>query len=149
MAPERATDAPGGTDADSLDAAATRVGDRWALLVVNALLDGPHRFNDLQSAIAGIAPNVLSARLKHLERVGVVVAERYSDRPPRFTYRLTASGSELAGALRLLAQWGATLAPGAEPLHHAVCGTPVEARWYCPTCAVVVEADETTELRYA
>jgi DNA-binding HxlR family transcriptional regulator len=148
MPSERTSDRSG-ADADALDAAVTRIGDRWSLLVVHALLEGPRRFNELQAAITGIAPNVLSARLKHLDHVGVVVAERYSERPPRFAYRLTASGFELAGALRLLAQWGADLAPGTEPVHHAACGTPVEARWYCPTCAQVVDPGDTTELRYA
>ena len=137
------------TDPDALDAAVARVADRWTLHVVNTLFDGPRRFNDLQDTLPGIAPNILSKRLKHLEQVGVVVAEAYSERPPRFSYRLTAAGIELAGALRLLASWGAERAPGTEPLHHATCGTPVEARLYCPTCARLVDAEETSELRYA
>lgn len=137
------------SDPDALDAAVTRVGDRWTLHVVNALLDGPLRFNELQDALPGIAPNVLSKRLKHLEREGVVVAQPYSERPPRFSYRLTASGSELASALRLLASWGAERTPGVEPLHHAACGTPVEVRWYCPTCGRDVDLEDTSELRFA
>lgn len=121
----------------ALAEAVRRVGDRWALLIVAALLDGPGRFNDLIGSVGGIAPNVLSQRLRHLEHEGVVVATPYSRRPPRFVYELTAAGQELAGALRLLAQWGASR--GAEPLRHATCGTPVEARWYCPTCEQVVD----------
>ena len=114
-----------------------RVGDRWALLLVHALLDGPRRFNDLLDD-TGIAPNVLTTRLRHLEQNGVVVATPYSRRPPRFVYQLTAAGAELAGALRLLAQWGAGQSPDmVEPLRHSPCGTPLEARWYCPTCASV------------
>jgi DNA-binding HxlR family transcriptional regulator len=121
-----------------LEEAVARVGDRWALLIVSALLDGPRRFNDLQADVAGIAPNVLSQRLRNLEQHGVVVASPYSERPPRFVYQLTAAGAELAGALRLLAQWGAGQSPDAvEPLRHAACGTPYEARWYCPTCNAV------------
>ncbi|HXX90324.1 MAG TPA: helix-turn-helix domain-containing protein [Acidimicrobiales bacterium] len=123
-----------------LDAAMARVGDRWTLLVVEALLDGPRRFSDLEEAIPGIAPNVLSARLRRLERDGLVVAEPYSQRPPRLEYRITDTGRELAGALALLARWGA--GGGAEDdigPHHRSCGTPLEARWYCPTCDVVTE----------
>lgn len=121
-----------------LEEAVARVGDRWALLIVSALLDGPRRFNDLQADVAGIAPNVLSQRLRTLEQHGVVVAAPYSERPPRFVYQLTAAGKELAGALRLLAQWGTRRAPDAvEPLRHPACGTPLEARWYCPTCGQV------------
>jgi DNA-binding HxlR family transcriptional regulator len=128
--------------------AVARVGDRWALLLVHALLDGPRRFGDLQEAVAGIAPNVLTQRLRHLEREGVVVATPYSQRPLRVVYELTAAGQELAGALRLLAQWGAGAgrADEAEPLRHPACGTPLEARWWCPTCARVT--DETDDVQY-
>lgn len=128
-----------------LEEAVARVGDRWALLIVSALLDGPRRFNDLQGDVAGIAPNVLSQRLRTLEQHGVLVASPYSERPPRFVYQLTAAGAELAGALRLLAQWGAGQSPDTvEPLRHPPCGTPLEARWYCPTCHTV-EGDTTAE----
>ena len=121
-----------------LEEAVARVGDRWALLIVSALLDGPRRFNDLQADVGGIAPNVLTQRLRSLEQHGVVVAAPYSRRPPRFVYQLTAAGAELAGALRLLAQWGAGQAPDTiEPMRHGPCGTPLEARWYCPTCGQV------------
>ena len=126
-----------------------RVGDRWALLLVHALLDGPRRFNDLLDD-TGIAPNVLTSRLRHLEQNGVVVASPYSRRPPRFVYQLTAAGQELAGTLRLLAQWGAGRtdgAGGAEPLRHQPCGTPMEARWYCPACASVVDEGDD-EIRF-
>lgn len=133
-----------------LERAVARVGDRWSLLVVSALLDGGRRFGELQNALGSIAPNVLSQRLKHLEREGVVVAEAYSARPPRFAYRLTASGLELAGALRLLAQWGSSGA-GTGGVRHLACGTPMEARWWCPTCAQSVEDDHDAggDLGYA
>lgn len=144
--------------ASALEEAVRRVGDRWSLLLVNALLGGPHRFNELLSAVPGLAPNILSARLRQLESARVVVAEPYSRRPPRFAYRLSARGVELGGALRLLAQWGSGIEPastgagaGAGPRHGA-CGTAVEARWYCPTCARVVEldgdGDAADELRF-
>jgi DNA-binding HxlR family transcriptional regulator len=132
----------GAPDTSPLAEALASVGDRWTLLVVAALLDGPLRFNDLQEAVPGIAPNILSQRLRHLEQQGLVVAEPYSRRPPRSLYELTASGRELAGALRHLADWGARHAHGAEPLRHAACGTPIEAVWYCPACERPVEDDE-------
>lgn len=121
-----------------LAAAAALVGDRWAILVVDALLGGPRRFGELQDALPGAAPSVLSARLKSLEQDGLVVAQPYQQRPARFAYQLTAAGGELAGALRLLSQWGARHAEGTTPVHSA-CGTPLEARWFCPTCGVVVD----------
>jgi DNA-binding HxlR family transcriptional regulator len=132
-----------------LDAALSQVGDRWTLLVVNALLAGPRRFNDLADELAGIAPNVLSQRLKRLEGSGLVVATPYSTRPPRVTYDLTASGRELAGVLRLLAQWGGgRTGEAVEPLVHADCGTALEARWWCPTCRHAVDDDDASGLRF-
>ena len=127
--------APAGPLSDAL----ARVGDRWTLLVIAALLEGPKRFNELQEELGGIAPNVLSARLKALAEHALVVARPYSDRPPRFVYELSDSGRELAGALRLLADWGARSAGGGEPLRHTACGTPLEARWWCPTCEETVD----------
>lgn len=124
------------------------VGDRWSLLVVDALMTSPQRFNDLAETIAGIAPNILSQRLKHLEHEGVVVARPYSTKPPRFSYELSAAGKELAGVLRMLSHWGSGRSDAAEPLRHAACGTPMEARWYCPTCAIPVDESEGTQVRY-
>lgn len=129
-----------------LQTALDRVGDRWCLLVVESLLDGPLRFNDLQAALPGIAPNILSDRLKRLERERVLLARPYSERPVRLSYELTAEGRELAGALRLLADWGSR-ADSSDALRHGACGTPLEARWYCPTCARAIAEDEATELR--
>lgn len=132
----------------SLATTLERVGDRWMLLIVDALLAGPRRFNDLAEDVTGIAPNILSSRLKRLEAEGIVRALPYSHRPLRFSYELTASGRELAGALRLLADWGAKAA-GGEPIRHEACGTPMEARWYCPTCSRVVSDDEAdSEVQY-
>src|SRR3954453_18601781 len=91
----------------ALDHALAALGDRWSLLVVDALLSGPRRFGELQAAVPAIAPNVLTARLRSLEEPGVVVAEPYSHRPLRYRYELTARGEELAEPLRLLAAGGA------------------------------------------
>jgi DNA-binding HxlR family transcriptional regulator len=133
----------------ALDAALHRVGDRWSLLLVEALLRGPHRFGELLEGLDGLAPNILSSRLKALEAEGVLAVRPYSQRPYRVAYVLTASGAELAGALRLLAQWGSSRSSAAAgPLHHVTCGTPVEARWWCATCARVVDDDEAPDLDY-
>jgi DNA-binding HxlR family transcriptional regulator len=133
----------------ALASALETVGDRWTLLVIAALLDGPKRFGELQEEVTGIAPNVLTQRLRQLERDALVVARPYSERPPRFVYELGAAGQELAGVLRLLASWGARNAGG--ELRHSLCGTPIEARWWCPTCEQpVTDADgEGDELRFA
>src|SRR5438552_16760613 len=93
-----------------LAAALERVGDRWSLLVVEALLPGPRRFNELTEAVTGIAPNILADRLRRLEAERVIRSTPYSERPPRFAYELTAAGAALAGALRLLADWASRVA---------------------------------------
>jgi DNA-binding HxlR family transcriptional regulator len=138
--------------ATSLEVALDRVGDRWSLLLVEVLLDGRRRFGELAEALPGIAPNILTDRLRRLERAGIVLATPYSERPPRMEYLLTADGHDLASALRLLADWGARHATtaeqaGYEPMRHQTCGTPLEARWFCPTCTVVVAPGEADELR--
>jgi DNA-binding HxlR family transcriptional regulator len=148
LLPTTAQDRPQDPALVALSETLAIVGDRWTLLVVAALLDGPRRFGELQSEIVGIAPNVLSQRLRHLEQHGLLVARPYSQRPPRFTYELTGSGLDLAGALRLLAGWGARSMEDAAP-RHAACGTPVEARWWCPTCERPVEEREIDELHFA
>jgi DNA-binding HxlR family transcriptional regulator len=127
--------------ADALE----RVGDRWTLLIVEALLDGPRRFGDLLESVKGIAPNILTQRLRHLEREAVVLSRPYSERPPRMAYELSAAGAELAGALRLLSDWGARHTDSAEPLRHSVCGTALEARWWCSSCELPVEENEADD----
>ncbi len=143
--PDPADDPVTSALADALAA----VGDRWTLLVIAALLDGPLRFGELQERVRGIAPNVLTQRLRHLERSALLAARPYSQRPPRFVYELSAAGGELAGALRLLAGWGARNAGGAASPRHAVCGTTLEARWWCPTCERPVADEPDEELHFA
>jgi DNA-binding HxlR family transcriptional regulator len=130
---------------DALAEALSVVGDRWTLLVIAALLDGPRRFGELQEEVGGIAPNVLSQRLRHLERHALVIARPYSERPVRLAYELSATGRELAGALRLLAGWGASRGPAEAAPRHVACGTPMQARWWCPVCAQILEGDDGLE----
>ena len=136
--------APRSVLADAL----ARIGDRWSLLLVEALAPSPLRFADLQAQVPGISTNILAARLRHLEAEGVVMAVPYSDRPRRFTYELTHSGQDLSGTVRMLSQWGADHRPtagdrpaghrdpaaGAGTPTHTACGTPMVAAWWCPTC---------------
>ncbi len=136
-----------------LGTALARVGDRWTLLIVQALLDGPRRFNELSGDLGGIASNVLSQRLRQLETDGLIVSAPYSERPIRLAYELTATGAALAGALRLLAHWGSDHGAGsaqdaATPFVHQACGTPTEPRWWCSTCDRMLEDDELDEVRW-
>lgn len=136
------------SEPSALGAAVERVGDRWTLLIVDALLAGPRRFGELADDVGRIAPNILSGRLRHLEREGLVVSRPYSRRPVRMVYALTATGRDLAGALRLLAHWAAGHHSDAHGPRHGACGTPMEPRWYCPTCARTVDETEDSVLRF-
>lgn len=136
------------TDPGALERAVASVGDRWTLLLVDALLDGPKRFSELGGLVPGLAPNILIRRLRHLEHEGLLVTMPYIRRPLRLSYELTAAGRELAGALALLTAWGATRAGGDGPRHHSSCGTTLEARWWCPTCDRPVEDGATDDLHH-
>ena len=133
--------------AGGLTEAVGSVGDRWSLLIVDALLDGAQRFGELTEAVDGVAPNILSARLKHLERDGLVVGRPYSEKPLRLSYELTQPGHELADALRLLASWGAERHGGGRRSRHAVCGSELDVRWWCPSCAEAVD-DDAADLQW-
>jgi DNA-binding HxlR family transcriptional regulator len=137
----RVPEAPLPDAARGIAEALQHVGDRWTLLVIAALLERPLRFGELQRSVPGVATNVLSSRLKELERRGLVVTEPYSTRPVRLEYHATERAAELGGVLRLLHSWAASGA-GAEPSAHSACGTPLEVRHWCPTCQQIVDEDE-------
>lgn len=128
--------------------AVERVGDRWVLLIVASLLDGPRRFGDLGEGL-GVAPNILTARLRQLTEDGIVVARPYSERPLRHEYVLTGPGRELADALALLSEWGSRRRGGqGAAAFHSRCGTALELRPWCPTCDRVVDPAEATPDAY-
>ncbi len=133
------------TPADQGDAAlrnaAEVAGDRWVLLTLAALMAGPRRFGDLIGDLGGIAPNVLTERLRRMERQGLLAANLYVARPRRYVYELTESGRELAGILPALSAWAARRS-GGEPLRHDLCGSPLETTVWCPTCHRSVDAAE-------
>jgi DNA-binding HxlR family transcriptional regulator len=81
------------------------VGERWTLLITRDVFLGLRRFDQLQESL-GIARNVLTDRLNRLVEEGILERVPYSDRPPRYEYRLTDKGLELNVALTALRQWG-------------------------------------------
>ena len=83
------------------------VGERWTLLIVRDAFLGLSRFDQFQASL-GIARNVLADRLNRLVDEGILERVRYSERPERYEYRLTAKGRELRLALAGLRQWGDT-----------------------------------------
>lgn len=118
------------------------VGERWTILILQDLLRGYHRFADLRKSVEGIATNVLSARLKVLERHGIVERRFYSDHPPRAEYHLTSKGHELGVIAGVLATWGAKYLSDTTVLVHTECGSGVRVVYYCPACETRVRGAE-------
>jgi DNA-binding HxlR family transcriptional regulator len=110
------------------------VGDRWTLLVVRDLLPGARRFQDLTQSLPGIAPNILSDRLKLMEEHGLVTRRFYSEHPPRAEYELTDKGRDLGLVVGALASWGARHVYKRARLVHADCGHTVKLGYFCPEC---------------
>jgi DNA-binding HxlR family transcriptional regulator len=128
----------------ALDRALVALGDRWTLQIVEVLLSGPKRYNDLSAQVTGIAPNVLAARLRHLEQARLVEATPYQERPRRLAYSLTADGKSLADVLGVLETWAESMDGGIDSRSmHQVCGTPLEWQPWCPTCQQVALPDDT------
>lgn len=110
------------------------VGERWTLLVVRDLLAGPRKFQDLEQSLPGIAPTVLSDRLKLMEDHGLIERRFYSEHPPRAEYLLTNKGRELGLVVGALAHWGSKHVHRETALVHGECGSPVTIAYYCPAC---------------
>ena len=110
------------------------VGERWTLLVVRDLLAGSRRFQDLQQSLPGVAPNMLSARLKRMEAHGLIRRSFYSDHPPRASYELTDKGRELGVVVGALAAWGSRHVHSGTALVSEDCGHPVQIGYFCPDC---------------
>jgi DNA-binding HxlR family transcriptional regulator len=82
-----------------------RLSDKWSLLVVELLGDGPRRFSELRRQIDGISQRMLTLSLRQLERDGLVHRTVYPTVPPKVEYSLTPSGDTLLGALVPLVEW--------------------------------------------
>ncbi len=118
------------------------LGERWTLLIVRDLLSGPRKFQDLQTSLAGVAPTVLSHRLKILETHGIVRRGWYSHHPPRAEYALTDRGQDLKATVRALAICGARHAKGESVVVHETCGSPIEIAYFCPACDKTIPSAE-------
>lgn len=83
------------------------LGERWSLLVLRDIFAGRHRFAEIQTSL-GVAPNLLSARLKLLVDSGVLCTRTYQEpgSRPRQSYHLTEAGQDLQLVLAALQQWG-------------------------------------------
>ncbi len=88
-----------------------RIGDRWTVLVVGSLADGPLRFSAIARRVQGVSQKMLTQTLRALEADGLVTRTQYPEIPPRVEYGLTATGHTLREPLRALEEWAVTYRP--------------------------------------
>lgn len=81
-------------------------GDKWVLLIVRDLLDGPMRFVALQRRLPGISTEQLRTRLNTMVADGILTRTRYREVPPRVDYELTKKGRDLVPVIAAWAAWG-------------------------------------------
>lgn len=92
-------------DCRAVAAVLARVGDKWTILVVVLLGDGPRRFNEIKRLIGGISQRMLTMTLRGLERDGMVKRTVFPTVPPRVDYELTALGGSLREAVDTILRW--------------------------------------------
>jgi DNA-binding HxlR family transcriptional regulator len=85
-----------------------RIGDKWTVLVVLLLSDGPLRFSELRDHIGHVAPKVLTQTLRRIERDGLITREVFAEVPPRVEYTLTDLGRSLTGPIAAIGDWAET-----------------------------------------
>jgi len=92
-------------DCRAISQVLARVGDKWTVLVVSNLGDGPKRFNELRKALGSISQRMLTLTLRGLERDGLVTRTAYPTIPPRVDYELTKLGRSLLEPVNGLSLW--------------------------------------------
>jgi DNA-binding HxlR family transcriptional regulator len=94
-----------GPDCQAVNSVLARVGDKWSVLIIVLLGDGPKRFNEMKRLVGGISQRMLTLTLRGLERDGLVTRTVFATIPPRVDYELTALGRSLRQAVDPLGQW--------------------------------------------
>ena len=126
---------PDRPERDSVQAALEQVGDRWAFLILRECFFGVRRFADFRRNL-GIAGNILADRLESLVSHDVLERQRYSERPPRQEYRLTAKGRDLYEITVAIMRWGDRWLTDDPPLAltHRADGGAIEQVLRCTAC---------------
>ena len=91
-----------------------RIGDKWTVMVVGVLSNGPLRFNAIMREVGGVSHRMLTLTLRALERDGLVTRTAYATIPPKVEYELTELGRSLIEPLRVLATWAVNHRPAME-----------------------------------
>lgn len=119
------------------------IGDRWTLLIIHEIFLGKKTYKELEENLTGIASNLLSNRLKELEKIGIIESEIYQQRPRRYVYTITKKGEDLRDVFNSIILWGHK--------HLEVCykkivdkstGELVELRYYNPKSGKVLSGEE-------
>ena len=92
-------------DCRAVSSVLARVGDKWSVLIIVLLGDGPKRFNEIKRMIGGISQRMLTLTLRGLERDGLVKRTQFPTIPPRVDYELTQLGQSLWEAVKPLGEW--------------------------------------------
>jgi DNA-binding HxlR family transcriptional regulator len=92
-------------DCRAVSSVLARVGDKWSVLIIVLLGDGPKRFNEIKRLVGGISQRMLTLTLRGLERDGLVTRTVFPTVPPRVDYELTALGRSLWEAVKPLGSW--------------------------------------------
>ena len=122
------------------------VGERWTFLVLRDAMMGVTRFEVFLRRI-GLAPNILTKRLRALTDAGILDRRIYQERPERYEYVLTEDGKQLFPVVMGLMRWGdAHLSPKGAPaiVRHADCDGEIDGRAVCTRCGEAVDVDEVT-----
>jgi DNA-binding HxlR family transcriptional regulator len=98
--PDRASE-----DCRAVSSILARIGDKWSVLIIVLLGDGPKRFNEIKRMVGGISQRMLTLTLRGLERDGLVKRTQFPTIPPRVDYELTQLGRSLWEAVQPLGQW--------------------------------------------
>ncbi len=94
-----------GSECQKIGQVLARIGDKWTVIVISELGDGPVRFNELQRRIQGVSPRMLTLTLRNLERDGLVSRTVTPSIPPRVDYDLTDLGRSMLGPVQALGAW--------------------------------------------
>lgn len=92
-------------DCRAVSSVLARVGDKWSVLVIMLLGDGPRRFNEIKRMVGGISQRMLTLTLRGLERDGLVTRTVFPTVPPRVDYELTDLGRSLWKPVEALGMW--------------------------------------------
>ena len=100
-----ATPHPLHQDCQQVSQILARIGEKWSMLVVMLLRDGPRRFNDIKRNTAGISQQMLTRTLRGLERDGIVTRTIFPTSPPQVEYSLTALGRSMSEPVLAFGEW--------------------------------------------